>query len=347
MKSGATSFVACIVGSCAIVCIACVIGLGFNAHAKHGVILFPKAKSGIDVIGTEKAALLFEEKMPFVDARSPDIFGKGHISGAYNLDFYDLDNQWPAFSKKFDLQTPLIVYCEGISGEHNEDTCSTSRLLVEQLIQRGYSRVMLYEQGFSYWKRAGNKIELGGKFVAGVMHAKMPLISYCRDFIMLLVGLCSLVLLRSKRVGFVVQLLLGVVFIVSASTKLLHADKLQVILDAYRILPGQIVPFFAACMPWIELFSGIALVTRLGGASGALVIAGMNMFFIPALVYRAFLVAHQLGVSFFGVDFDCGCGLGENFAWVFVLRDAGFFMMALSLLIRNVRFEKIYKQSRS
>jgi rhodanese-related sulfurtransferase len=321
-----------------IVCLAGIIGLLFNAHAKHGVILFPKPKSGIDVIATDRAALLFEEKMLFVDARSPDIYKDGHISGAYDLDFYDLEAQWPAFLNKFDRQTPLVVYCEGISGEHDEDTCSTSRLLVEQLIQRGYTKAMLYEQGFAYWKKGGHKIDVGGKSTLVAATKTMPPTNYGRDLAMLLIGIVSLILIRNKQVNFAIQLLLGVIFIISASSKLLHADKLLVILEAYRILPVQLLPFAAACMPWIELLSGIALVTRVWGQSGALVVAGMNVFFIPALAYRAFLMAHQLGISPFGVDFDCGCGLGENFAWVLILRDVGFFLMAISILIRSVLF---------
>jgi rhodanese-related sulfurtransferase len=340
VKSGKTFFVACILGSICLVALACIVGLVFNAHAKHGVVLLPKPRSGTEVIGTEKAALLFDEKTLFVDARSKDIYSQGHISGAYDLDFYELDNQWPSFAKKVGPQTPLIVYCEGISGEHNEDTCSTSRLLVEQLLQRGYYKAMLYEQGFAFWKKAGKAIDLGSESTHGGTPARMPLVNYGRDLIMLLIGLFALILIRDKRVGFVVQLLLGAVFIISASTKLLYADKLQVILEAYRILPGQLVPFAAACMPWIELLSGIALVTRVWGASGALVIAGMNMFFIPALAYRAMLLAQQLGVSPLGVNFDCGCGLGQNFAWVLVLRDAGFFMMAVAILVRNVKFRR-------
>jgi uncharacterized membrane protein YphA (DoxX/SURF4 family) len=248
------------------------------------------------------------------------------------------------FTAKHDRSTPLTIYCEGISGAHNEDTCSTSRLLAEFMMQAGYKNATLYEEGIAFWEKAGYPLEKGTG--AGRAEKKrMPLINYGRDFVMLLIGCAALFFLRNRGAIIAIRLLLGTIFLISASTKLLHADQLEVILEAYKIVPLNLLPFAAACVPWVELFAGAALVSMTLSSSGALIIAGMNLFFIPALSYRALNLSQQLGVSLFGVDFDCGCGLGENFAWVLILRDVGFLLMAVAIVAASVKLFRAKTQA--
>jgi len=321
-----------VAGAVVIVVLASIAGILGNKYSKHGVILFPRPHKGLEIVDTDRARLIHEQKTLFVDARSPDQFSEGHIPGAYNLDFYNSNAAYGTFASKYGMSTPMVVYCEGISGSHDEDTCSTSRLLAEYLVQRGYSGVLLYEQGIAFWKKSGLPVEIGLSPPAAVPK-KFPLANYFRDLVMLVLGIAALAMMRRRGFMALVQVMLGAIFIYSGASKLFHADKLMVILEAYRILPPAILPLAAACVPWIEFCSGIALLSFVVAPSGALVIAGMNLFFIPALSYRALLLTKQLSIPFANVNFDCGCGLGENFAWVLVLRDAGFFFMALAVLI--------------
>ena len=128
---------------------------------------------------------------------------------------------------------------------------------------------------------------------------------------MLGIGCAALFCAKKRPFLVFVQVLLGSVFIVSASSKLFSPKKLAVIIGSYRILPAFLVPFAAVVMPWVELFAGAMLMTGTLPSSGALVIIGMNLFFIPALSFRALFLARQLGITLFGVDFDCGCGRRE------------------------------------
>lgn len=314
-------------------------GLVHNKFSQHGVPLFPKPHAGLQIVDTDHAGFLHKENAQFIDARSPDAFGREHISGAENLDYYNLSDGIDAFAAKHDRSEQLIVYCEGITGDHNEDTCSTSKMLVEELLMRGYAKAMLYEQGIAFWEKAGLPIESGT--APSTAHVtKIPIFNYVRDLAMLLIGIVALLLFRNRPVIAIVKLLLGIVFIVGAMSKLSHIDQLQVIMDAYRILPTAVLPFASACMPLVELTAGVALVTVVFSAPGALLVAGMHLFFIPALSYRAWFLSKQLGVSIFSVNFDCGCGLGENFAWVLILRDVGFLMMAVAVLVASVRIAK-------
>jgi rhodanese-related sulfurtransferase/uncharacterized membrane protein YphA (DoxX/SURF4 family) len=319
-----------IAGAVVIVVCASVAGVVGNKYSKHGVILFPRPHKGLQIVTTDRARWLHEQNTLFVDARSPDMFGEGHVPGAYNFDFYNSNAVYGAFASKYGTSTPMLVYCEGISGNHNEDTCSTSRLLAEYLVQRGYSGVLLYEQGMAFWKKAGLPVETGSS-PAAPSAKTFPLVNYIRDLAMLALGIAALAMMRGRGAMAVAQVVLGAIFIYSGASKLFHADKLMVILEAYRILPPVILPFAASCVPWVEFCAGVALLSLVFAPSGALVIAGMNLFFIPALLYRAFLLTKQLGIPFASVNFDCGCGLGENFAWVLVLRDAGFLFMAIAV----------------
>jgi uncharacterized membrane protein YphA (DoxX/SURF4 family)/3-mercaptopyruvate sulfurtransferase SseA len=328
----------CLGGAVAIVFIAMVGGLAANHFSRRPLTVMQKTVAGLQKIDVKKALMVFEQKIQFVDARAPDVFKDGHIPGAYNLDYYDSEKHFSDFSKKFDKTTPLVVYCQGISGPHSEDTCETSRLLAELLTMRGYNRVMLFEQGYAFWEAAKNPIDHGNDSGAAAENKKIPFVSYFRDLIMLVIGIAVFAFFRKNKPAVaLIQILLGIVFIVSGSTKLFHPDKLAVILDAYRIMPAVVIPFAAVCMPWIEFVSGICLAFGLLPSSGALIVLGMHVFFIPALSYRALFLARQLGISIFNVDFDCGCGLGENFAWVLILRDFGFLFMGLTVLLSTVR----------
>ena len=326
----------CVVGTVCILFFSILIGLAANHVSKNPLTIMQKSSTGTIKIDLKKALMLHEQKTQFVDARTPEMFGDGHIPGAYNLDYYDIDKRFGVFSAAFDLLTPMVVYCQGISGPHNDDTCETSRLLAELLTSRGYKHIMLFEQGYAFWETAKYPIDHGQS--GAPKTKKMPVTSYFRDLVMLLIGFAVFTFLgKNRRAVAFIQVLLGIVFIVSGSTKLFHPDKLAVIIDAYRIVPATVIPFMAVCMPWIELISGTCLVLGLLPSSGALVILGMHAFFIPALSYRALFLARQLGISLFGVDFDCGCGLGENFAWVLILRNVGFVFMGLSVLLATVR----------
>lgn len=333
-----TSIVSCFIGTTALIVLAAVAGLTVNKFSRHPLPLKQVHKTGIETIELSRAVMLHGEKVLFVDARSPDAFNDGHISGAYNFDYFNFDQYFAGFSKKFERTVSFVVYCEGISGQQNEDTCETSRLLAQQLFDRGYKNVMAFEQGFAFWEKAKYPVDRGAEAEKSGKSKKMPWVNYVRDFLMLALGLAALFMKKKPPVVAVVQILLGIIFIISASSKLFSPEKLAVILEAYRILPPSFVPFVAISMPWVELLAGLTLITGTMPSAGALTVLGMQLFFIPALSYRALFLARQLGISVFNVDFDCGCGLGENFAWVFILRDAGFLLMAAAIVETRLRF---------
>jgi rhodanese-related sulfurtransferase/uncharacterized membrane protein YphA (DoxX/SURF4 family) len=339
-----SSIAVCFSGTIALVALSMVAGLTANKFSRHPFPLNHERKAGIENIELERAVLLQQQKTLFVDARSPDVFNDGHIPGAFNFDYFNFDRYFMTFSEKFNRSVPFVVYCEGVSGQKNEDTCETSGLLAQQLFERGYRNVTVFEEGFAFWEKGAYAVERGAIGNNTRKPVTIPLLSYFRDFILLVIGIFALFMMRKPRIMIAVQMLLGAVFIISGSSKLFSPEKFAVIIEAYRIVPATLVPFVAVSIPWLEFFAGFALVTGLLPSSGALVIIGMHLFFIPALLYRALFLANQLGMSFFGVDFDCGCGLGENFAWVLILRDAGFLLMGLAILGARSRLRRERKR---
>jgi rhodanese-related sulfurtransferase len=91
-------------------------------------------------------------KSVFLDARSPSEFNQGHIPGARNLPFYELEKYQEGALKGVDENTPVIIYCEGIG-------CELSFLLGRELQGAGYKNCRIFYGGYPEWTAAGLPIE--------------------------------------------------------------------------------------------------------------------------------------------------------------------------------------------
>lgn len=323
-----------IAGAAALSVLSVIGGLSINSLSRHPMPVFSSLKQTIRNVPLTAAYQLYKQKVLFVDARTEEDYGDGHILNAVHLDFYRFNEYFEEFYARYDPAVKMVVYCHGISGLHHEDTCETSRFLAVRLKESGYNNVMVFEEGITFWQGAKYPVSRADNMKKADSE-KMPVVNYFRDLVMLVIGIAIFLLKKNKNLIVVCQLLLGAIFIISGSTKLFHPEELLIIIDAYRILPQALVPFVSIVMPWLEFICGIALLLGIAPASGALLISGMNLFFIPALSYRAYITAVQYGTSFFEVGFDCGCGLGENYAWVLSLRDAGFLLIGVTVMLSS------------
>ncbi len=132
------------------------------------------------------------------------------------------------------------------------------------------------------------------------------------------------------------RILLAAVFIYAALQKigrpLAFADEIRM----YRILDiGPPLYIMAIVLPWIELFSGLAILSGCMISGASLVLVVLNAVFIVAVAFRTHGVMIEQGVPFFKVYFDCGCGFGATFAWKKLLEDAVFFGLALTILLSS------------
>jgi len=87
----------------------------------------------------------------FMDARHSEEFQEAHIQGAINIPY---DEVWENIERLDDiaLDELIIVYCDGTE-------CEASKLLTQELLALGYTRVFLFDGGWMEWIDAGHPVE--------------------------------------------------------------------------------------------------------------------------------------------------------------------------------------------
>jgi rhodanese-related sulfurtransferase len=145
--------------------IAVVLALAFNNFRAQGLPLTtdwsPEARlktaAGDSLILSAEQAWEFHltREALFVDARSPQLYAEGHIAGALNVPWQDVDRYLDSFFKKVtDPKAIVIAYCDG-------ESCSLSEDLALELRDMGYSNVKVILNGMTVWKTRGYPIETG------------------------------------------------------------------------------------------------------------------------------------------------------------------------------------------
>lgn len=127
----------------------------------------------------------------------------------------------------------------------------------------------------------------------------------------------------------VARLLLGALYLWSGAAKVrdLHAFAEEV--ANYQLLPGGLVPWFAATLPGIELLVGALLVMGVWTRASALLASALLGVFVVALTQA---LAR-------GINLRCGCFGGSDVAtWGTVLRDVVLLAPALALAWRADSF---------
>jgi len=89
-----------------------------------------------------------------IDAREPDEYAAGHITGAVNLAFDEVTSAPERMERLEAAGRALVVYCSG-------GTCEVSLDLAWELLAAGQTRVVVYVGGFSEWAEAGYPVTAG------------------------------------------------------------------------------------------------------------------------------------------------------------------------------------------
>lgn len=106
-------------------------------------------------IGLDDAMMKFQsEATIFVDARYPEDYKSGHIKGAINFPYEEIEEYSAQVLPKLSFDKDIITYCDGTE-------CETSLLLAIELRDMGYKNVKIFFGGWSEWQRAGLPIEAG------------------------------------------------------------------------------------------------------------------------------------------------------------------------------------------
>ncbi len=94
-----------------------------------------------------------------------------------------------------------------------------------------------------------------------------------------------------------VQIALGLFFVIAALPKIVDPPSFAHMVYNYRIVPGPLINIMAITMPWIELLSGLALITGIWREAARTLIAAVLLTFILA-------ISTNLAR---GNAIDCGC----------------------------------------
>lgn len=106
-----------------------------------------------EIFSPQEALRLFEQdRALFVDARASEEFARGHIPGAVSLPIGDFEALIEDFSRTHALSQPLVTYCSG-------RMCRDSHDLAQRLMDRGYTDVVVFIDGFPGWESEGYPVE--------------------------------------------------------------------------------------------------------------------------------------------------------------------------------------------
>ncbi len=132
-----------------------------------------------------------------------------------------------------------------------------------------------------------------------------------------------------KLLEALLRMILGGIFIYAAVPKICSPEAFAETVLNYRILPEILANPAAVILPWLELTTGILLVSGIW-AEGALVIYNILM--------AAFIFALAFNTAR-GLDISCGCfyqGSGEILNLGTILRDLLIFIPSSWLLYRKL-----------
>ncbi len=125
---------------------------------------------------------------------------------------------------------------------------------------------------------------------------------------------------------------LGITFLYACSHKIPAPDYFAKIIYGYYLFPDFTINLIAIILPFLELFSGVALILGIYPRSAAVITNGMLLAFIIALSINLIR----------GQEFDCGCfSFGEpgytSSVGQLLIRDIIYFSVGLQVLLFRER----------
>lgn len=111
----------------------------------------------VEVVGIDKVAAAVESRSCLIVDARPGIFWEmGHIPGAISLPRKTFLESYPAtepvLREAVAAGRPLLVYCA-------DTHCPDAGALAQELNQRGFKGIQLFEAGWAAWEEAGRTVE--------------------------------------------------------------------------------------------------------------------------------------------------------------------------------------------
>ena len=130
-------------------------GFIYNSISTNGVALIYKPlnlESGSFLSIEQTMTLLNEGRSLFIDTRYKEEFEQGHLKNAKNLPANSTREQMMAFFESVQKDKQIVTYC-------SSPACNSSRRLAGFLTYLGYTKVLIYLEGFKEWEAHNFPIE--------------------------------------------------------------------------------------------------------------------------------------------------------------------------------------------
>jgi putative oxidoreductase len=114
---------------------------------------------------------------------------------------------------------------------------------------------------------------------------------------------------KVKFVWRIADVIVGGIFIYAGAIKAVDPVRFASDIDNYKILPWSIGVWLAFYLPWLEIFCGIALITR------RLYLGGLSILTALVCVFTVATIAAKVR----GLDITCGCFGHASQHWSFPL----------------------------
>jgi rhodanese-related sulfurtransferase len=92
------------------------------------------------------AKLMYDKRNAFVDARDEKDYNDGHIQGAVNIPYHNLE-QYKSRFNQFSKNQVLVLYCSA--------GCDVSVDLAYAMLKEGFTKLYVFRGGWDEWKNAG------------------------------------------------------------------------------------------------------------------------------------------------------------------------------------------------
>ncbi|MBA4367370.1 MAG: hypothetical protein C0403_06985 [Desulfobacterium sp.] len=119
-----------------------------SANEKNDVVVHEREIQNVDAVKK-----IYDHGITlFLDARTTELYGEGHIHGSISLPVRQFDELIDTIFEKYPPSTPIITYCTGRE-------CRDSHELAQLLHDAGYDNVKVFSDGYPAWKKKEYPIE--------------------------------------------------------------------------------------------------------------------------------------------------------------------------------------------
>ncbi|AEB10145.1 cyclic nucleotide-binding domain-containing protein [Desulfobacca acetoxidans] len=305
-----------------------IFALGFNFYNDNQIPLIEGwgVPDSVTTISVKDALERYQKnELTVIDARKDGFFQQEHIKEAVNFQVVFFDLMFPMYRftlehKQVTKDSPILIYGGTFSRRFDVD-------LALALKSRGYDNVMVLDN-YGAWRHA---FPLEHKAVKPPPPMDLGWAEYLE---WIPVSIFVLLLLppvrRSPYLSAFCRLILGIIFIQFALSKIMRPAVFALNVVDYQMMPALGVNLWALFLPWCELVSGLFLLLGIRTRAAATIIGGMNIMFITGLANAIIQ----------GFPINCGCvgETGEPVNWWKVLKNTGMLVMTIQIFLYDRLF---------